>query len=118
MGELAAGLAHEIGNPLAAISGSVQMLSGNFKGDEPQRKLIDILLKESYRLDRTIKGFLRFARPEQMSMAPVDLQAVIARAIEDVPGAAAAVAGRTPPGRPKRRTRPRVRRPTGPISGV
>lgn len=73
VGELAAGLAHEIGNPLAAISGSVQMLSGNFKGDEPQRKLIDILLKESYRLDRTIKGFLRFARPRDRSSVPFDI---------------------------------------------
>ena len=69
VGELAAGLAHEIGNPLAAISGSVQMLSGSAAGDGPQRKLIDILLKESQRLDRTIKGFLRFARPrERLSM--------------------------------------------------
>jgi two-component system sensor histidine kinase PilS (NtrC family) len=65
VGELAAGLAHEIGNPLAAISGSVQMLSGSATGDGPQRKLIDILLKESQRLDRTIKGFLRFARPRE-----------------------------------------------------
>lgn len=73
VGELAAGLAHEIGNPLAAISGSVQMLSGSFKGDEPQRKLIDILLKESYRLDRTIKGFLRFARPRDRSSVPFDI---------------------------------------------
>ncbi|HEV7516162.1 MAG TPA: ATP-binding protein [Thermoanaerobaculia bacterium] len=65
VGELAAGLAHEIGNPLAAISGSVQMLSGSAASDGPQRKLIDILLKESQRLDRTIKGFLRFARPRE-----------------------------------------------------
>lgn len=64
VGQLAAGLAHEIGNPLAAISGSVQMLSTSFPEDSPRRKLIDILLKESQRLDRTIKGFLRFARPK------------------------------------------------------
>ncbi|HKI86903.1 MAG TPA: histidine kinase dimerization/phospho-acceptor domain-containing protein, partial [Thermoanaerobaculia bacterium] len=63
VGELAAGLAHEVGNPLAAISGSVQLLASNkAMADEP-RKLLDILLKESQRLDRTIKGFLRFARP-------------------------------------------------------
>ena len=40
VGELAAGLAHEIGNPLAAISGSVQMLSSSLKGDPAQRKLL------------------------------------------------------------------------------
>jgi two-component system sensor histidine kinase PilS (NtrC family) len=73
VGELAAGLAHEIGNPLAAISGSVQMLAGSELGDPAQRKLIDILLKESQRLDRTIKSFLRFARPKEGSRAPFDI---------------------------------------------
>jgi two-component system sensor histidine kinase PilS (NtrC family) len=73
VGELAAGLAHEIGNPLAAISGSVQMLSGRVDGDPAQRKLIEILLKESHRLDRTIKGFLRFARPRERSSVSFDI---------------------------------------------
>lgn len=73
VGELAAGLAHEIGNPLAAISGSVQLLSSSLNGNASQRKLIDILLKESQRLDRTIKGFLRFARPRDRSSVPFDI---------------------------------------------
>jgi two-component system sensor histidine kinase PilS (NtrC family) len=82
VGELAAGLAHEIGNPLAAISGSVQLLSGSLKGDEAQRKLIDILLKESYRLDRTIKGFLRFARPRDRSSVPFDIARLLTENFE------------------------------------
>ncbi|MEO8503886.1 MAG: ATP-binding protein [Acidobacteriota bacterium] len=73
VGELAAGLAHEIGNPLAAISGSTQMLATSFSGDTPQRKLLDILLKESQRLDRTIKGFLQFARPRERSNTRFDI---------------------------------------------
>jgi len=73
VGELAAGLAHEIGNPLAAISGSVQMLSSSAGGEGPERKLIDILLKESQRLDRTIKGFLRFARPRERHSVRFDV---------------------------------------------
>jgi two-component system sensor histidine kinase PilS (NtrC family) len=73
VGELAAGIAHEIGNPLAAISGSVQLLSSSFRGDPPQAKLLDILLKESQRLDRTIKGFLRFARPPDRSTVRFDI---------------------------------------------
>jgi two-component system sensor histidine kinase PilS (NtrC family) len=73
VGELAAGLAHEIGNPLAAISGSVQMLSGSTGNDPAQRRLLDILLKESQRLDRTIKGFLRFARPRERANTPFDV---------------------------------------------
>ena len=78
VGELAAGLAHEIGNPLAAISGSVQMLSSSVNGDPAQRKLIDILLKESHRLDRTIKGFLRFARPRERSSVTFDIARLLA----------------------------------------
>jgi two-component system, NtrC family, sensor histidine kinase PilS len=82
VGELAAGLAHEIGNPLAAISGSVQMLSGSIDGDPAQRKLIEILLKESHRLDRTIKGFLRFARPRERSSVSFDIARLLAENVE------------------------------------
>ena len=82
VGELAAGLAHEIGNPLAAISGSVQMLSGSIGGDPSQRKLIEILLKESHRLDRTIKGFLRFARPRERSSVTFDIARLLAENFE------------------------------------
>ncbi|HEX4965909.1 MAG TPA: ATP-binding protein [Thermoanaerobaculia bacterium] len=82
VGELAAGLAHEIGNPLAAISGSVQMLSSSVEGDAAQRKLIEILLKESHRLDRTIKGFLRFARPRERSSVSFDVARLLAENVE------------------------------------
>jgi two-component system sensor histidine kinase PilS (NtrC family) len=82
VGELAAGLAHEIGNPLAAISGSVQMLSGASSTDASQRRLIEILLKESHRLDRTIKGFLRFARPRERASVPFDIGRLLAENME------------------------------------
>jgi two-component system sensor histidine kinase PilS (NtrC family) len=82
VGELAAGLAHEIGNPLAAISGSVQMLAGRVEGDPAQRKLIEILLKESHRLDRTIKGFLRFARPRERSSVSFDIARLLTENFE------------------------------------
>jgi len=82
VGELAAGLAHEIGNPLAAISGSVQMLSSSIDGNPAQRKLIEILLKESHRLDRTIKGFLRFARPRERSSVSFDIARLLAENFE------------------------------------
>lgn len=78
VGELAAGLAHEIGNPLAAISGSVQLLSAALPADEKQRRLLDIILKESQRLDRTIKGFLRFARPKERAVSRFDVAALLA----------------------------------------
>lgn len=82
VGEMAAGLAHEIGNPLAAISGSVQMLAGPAGNEAAQRRLIEILLKESQRLDRTIKGFLRFARPKERSSTPFDIGRLLAENFE------------------------------------
>ncbi len=76
VGELAAGIAHEIGNPLAAISGSVQMLNrrqSSNRNDGSDAKLLDIILQESRRLDRTIKGFLQFARPKDRSAVQFDI---------------------------------------------
>jgi two-component system sensor histidine kinase PilS (NtrC family) len=81
-GELAAGIAHEVGNPLAAISGSVQLLSSALPATDSQRKLLDIILKESHRLDRTIKGFLRFARPKERSNIRFDVARLLAENLE------------------------------------
>ena len=78
VGELAAGIAHEIGNPLAAISGSVQMLAGAYEGQPAQTQLLEITLKESQRLDRTIKGFLKFARPKERSNVRFDVAELLA----------------------------------------
>jgi len=73
VGELASGIAHEVGNPLAAISGSVQMLSQSAEKSSSSSQLLDIILKESQRLDRTIKGFLQFARPKERSSVRFDI---------------------------------------------
>ncbi len=73
VGEMASGIAHEVGNPLAAISGSVQMLTTALEGDSVHRKLLDIIFKESQRLDRTIKSFLQFARPKERSSVRFDI---------------------------------------------
>lgn len=82
VGELAAGIAHEIGNPLAALSGSVQMLSADLQGNSAHRKLLDIILKESHRLDRTVKGFLQFARPKERSTVRFDVARLLAESVE------------------------------------
>jgi two-component system, NtrC family, sensor histidine kinase PilS len=82
VGELAAGMAHEIGNPLAAISGSAQMLATQWSENRPQSKLLDIVIKESLRLDRTIKGFLRFARPREHLAVRFDIAALIGENVE------------------------------------
>jgi two-component system, NtrC family, sensor histidine kinase PilS len=82
VGELAAGLAHEIGNPLAAISGSVQLLSAASDRPAGDSKLLEILFKESQRLDRTIKGFLRFARPKDRATVRFDIVSLLAENVE------------------------------------
>ncbi len=82
VGEMASGLAHEVGNPLAAISGSVQMLTTSFPEESSQRKLLEIIAKESQRLDRTIKGFLQFARPKARTSVRFDVAAQLAENVE------------------------------------
>lgn len=82
IGELSAGIAHEIRNPLAAISGSVQMLSSSMPQNESTRKLLDIIVSESRRLDRTIEGFLKFARPDERSEAPFDVAELLCENVE------------------------------------
>lgn len=82
VGELAAGIAHEIGNPLAAISGSVQMLSPGAEADPQRSKLLSIVLRESQRLDRTIKSFLQFARPKERSSVWFDIARLIGEHVE------------------------------------
>ena len=82
VGELAAGLAHEIGNPLAAISGSVQLLSGSAAENSSQRRLLEITLAESRRLDRTIKGFLQYARPKQREEVEFDVARLLHENVE------------------------------------
>lgn len=63
MGEMAAGLAHEIKNPLASIVGSIQMLKDDFSYDSDQQRLMDIILRETDRLSILVTNFLFFARP-------------------------------------------------------
>jgi two-component system, NtrC family, sensor histidine kinase PilS len=79
LGEMAAGMAHELRNPLAAISGSVQYLKGDLRPHGETLELMDIILRESQRLDQTIRDFLTFARPGEFSPELTD----VARLLED-----------------------------------
>jgi two-component system sensor histidine kinase PilS (NtrC family) len=66
VGELSASMAHEIRNPLAAISGAIQMLQregGPGRSGEPSQRLMDIVLRETDRLNRLLTEFLEYARP-------------------------------------------------------
>ncbi len=83
-GRLAASLAHEIRNPLAAISGSLQVLerSAEAGGDPEAPRLMGIVLRETERLDRLIADFLQYARPAPPRTAPVRLAELVGEVLE------------------------------------
>ena len=73
VGRLAAAIAHEIRNPLTSIAGSVSMLSGVPEMNEDHRRLLDIVTRESQRLNGIITDFLAYSRTKQYHFDKVDL---------------------------------------------
>jgi two-component system sensor histidine kinase PilS (NtrC family) len=73
VGEMAAGIAHEIRNPLASMSGSIQILRQELPLSAEQEQLMDIVLRESERLNTTIGSFLAYARPQRFAIARFDV---------------------------------------------
>ena len=79
VGEMAAGIAHEIRNPLASMSGSIQILRQELPLSVEQEQLMDIVLRESERLNMTIRSFLAYARPQRFAIERFDIR----RALSD-----------------------------------
>lgn len=77
IGRLAAGLAHEVRNPIASIRGSIEVLGQNLNLQGTDRRLMDIVLRESDRLDGTIAEFLDFSRPKQLTRSLTDVIAIV-----------------------------------------
>lgn len=73
IGRMAASIAHEIRNPLAAMRGSIQMLRSEVENDSSQAELMEIILRESDRLNQIITDFLSYARPRSLVQARVDV---------------------------------------------
>ena len=82
IGGMAAGLAHEIRNPLASMTGSIQLLAENKVFAEDDRRLMGIVLREADRLDGLVTDFLQFARPAPLQARAIDLAEVIASTLE------------------------------------
>jgi two-component system, NtrC family, sensor histidine kinase PilS len=74
VGRVAAGIAHEIRNPLASMRGCIQVLRSDLDSDSSQAQLMEIILRESDRLNQIIADFLTYARPRNTQLAPVDLR--------------------------------------------
>jgi two-component system sensor histidine kinase PilS (NtrC family) len=81
-GELTAGIAHEIRNPLASLSGSIQMLRDEVDFGPVQQRLMDITLREAERLNALVNEFLLFARPENTVDQSVEVSKVISDTLE------------------------------------
>lgn len=77
LGTLAAGLAHEIRNPLASMTGSIELLRASASAGEDERRLMGIVLREAERLNELVAQFLVFARPAPPRRRPTDLAALL-----------------------------------------
>jgi two-component system, NtrC family, sensor histidine kinase PilS len=77
VGRLAASIAHEIRNPLAAMRGSIQMLRAELENESDQAQLMEIILRESDRLNRIVADYLNYARPRPTELKDVDVCALV-----------------------------------------
>lgn len=84
IGEMAAGLAHEMRNPLASIGGPIQMLSRDLNLSGTDKKLMRIILRGKNQLESFMRDFLLLARPSPVSYENVDIEAVMDDVIESV----------------------------------
>ena len=89
VGQLAASLAHEIKNPLAGISGAIQVIRDGMRDDDPHRPIIREIIGQINRLDAAVKDLLIFAKPKPPTLRPCDLNTVINRVVRLLRGTSA-----------------------------
>lgn len=81
LGEMAAAIAHEIKNPLAGISGAIQVISEDFRDDDPRKEIVHEILVEIERLDKAVRNLLSFSKPITPQKEPVYLQDLLEKTI-------------------------------------
>ncbi len=81
IGKISAGIAHEIRNPLASISGSIEVLRDELNLDEENRRLMDIVVREADRLNMIIKQFLSYASPKPSKLRRCNINEIIEETI-------------------------------------
>jgi signal transduction histidine kinase len=81
LGQLSAGVAHEIRNPLAGIGTSAQVLLKRFDPGDDRARFAQVILDEVARLDRIVTSLLQYARPRQPELKPVKLADCVARVV-------------------------------------
>jgi two-component system sensor histidine kinase HydH len=77
LGKMAAGVAHEVRNPLSSIKGFATLLGSKFKDGSQEHEAADILVQEAERLNRSITELLNYARPTPLHKEPVDLGEIV-----------------------------------------
>ena len=82
LGELAAGLAHEIRNPLAGIAGAIEIITKDFPKDHPDREVMEDLRQEVRRIEKTLNELLIYARPKPPQLGRTDVKETIARTLQ------------------------------------
>jgi two-component system sensor histidine kinase PilS (NtrC family) len=82
LGEMSAGMAHEIRNPLGALAGAMQMLRKEAIADATNRRLMDIAIREATRLDAIITEFLQYARPPALDLAEHNINKILAETLD------------------------------------
>jgi two-component system sensor histidine kinase HydH len=82
LGEMTAGVAHEVRNPLGIISSTAELLQERLAKYEPQNRLAQIIVEEANRLNEKVTEFLDFARPRIPNLRLCDLEAVLDRGLE------------------------------------
>ena len=87
LGQVAAGIAHELRNPLVGIGSTASLLLDDFSDTDPRRTDIDVILKEAKRLDRIVNQIVEYARPRELAPVLFDLSELIAEVVKtlDVP---------------------------------
>lgn len=79
IGQLSASLAHEIKNPLAGISGAIQVIRDSMPEANPHRPILEEVIRQVSRLDRTVKDLLDYARPTKPQIRACDLREILQR---------------------------------------
>ncbi len=82
LGRVAAGLAHEVRNPLASMSGCIELLKASASLRDEERRLMDIVLREATRLNQLITRLLEFTRPAPPQREPIDLGRLVGETLE------------------------------------
>lgn len=77
LGELSAGMAHEIRNPLGSIKGAAEILKDGYRPDDPRSEFAQILIRETDRLNGIVEEFLGFVRPKSPELRETDVNGII-----------------------------------------